>query len=154
EGAEMIEKDFINKGKQMEYLGFIESWTPYRQPTNMQDYYIASYMVFYYLNETYGFEIFEKLFYAINERKEIIKETSEIVYMLNNITGEDISQRFLEWGFSLSDENYYEKIFSYRNQLIEFLIKFILISLIVIFIAILLRIAIRKEISIGYAAVV
>lgn len=145
EGAEMIEKDFLNKGKQMEYLGFIESWNPYHQPANMQDYYIASYMVFYYLNETYGFEIFEKLFYAINKRKEIIKETSEIVYMLNNITGEDTSQRFLEWGFSLSNGNYYEKIFSYKNQLIEFLIKFILISLIVIFIAILLRIAIRKE---------
>jgi hypothetical protein len=143
EGAEMIEKDILNKGKQMEYLGFIESWTPYRQPTNMQDYYVASYMVFYYLNETYGFEIFEKLFNTINERKEIIKETSEIVYILNNITGEDLSPRFLEWGFSLSNKNYYEKIFYYKNQLIEF----ILISLIIIFIALILRIAIKKEIS-------
>jgi hypothetical protein len=143
EGAEMIEKDFLNKGKQMEYLGFIESWTPYRQPTNMQDYYVASYMVFYYLNETYGFEIFEKLFTTINERKEIIKETSEIVYILNNITGEDLSPRFLEWGFSLSNKNYYEKIFYYKDQLIEF----ILISLIIIFIALILRIAIKKEIS-------
>ncbi|MEM1574385.1 MAG: hypothetical protein QW755_02130 [Nitrososphaerota archaeon] len=154
EGAEMIEKDFLNKGKQMKYLGFIESWTPYRQPVNMQDYYIASYMVFYYLNETYGFEIFEKLFCAINERKEIIKKTSEIVYILNNITGEDTSKRFLEWGFSLSNENYYEKIFSYKNQLIELMLKFILMSSIIIFIAILLRIAIRKEIPIRYAAVV
>ena len=154
EGAEMIEKDFINKGKKMEYLGFIESWTPYRQPINMQDYYIASYMVFYYLNETYGFEIFEKLFYAINEKKEIIKKTSEIVHILNDITGEDTSKKFLEWGFSLSNENYYEKIFSYKNQIIDFILKFILMSFIIIFIAILIRIAIKREAFIEYAAVV
>lgn len=140
EGAEMIEKDIIDKGKKLEYLGFIENWTPYNQPENMQDYYIASYMVFYYLNETYGFEIFEKLFNNINERKKVIKKTLDIVYILNEITGEDLSQRFLKWGFSLSERNDFQKIFLFKNQLIIYLLM-----VIIILIVISLRIVIRKE---------
>ena len=80
--------------------GFIQEWTP---RGNEAAYYAASYYVISTLAERYGgLEFLKRVMEEIKARNGI-GSNEELVEVLSNAAGEDLSNLFTEWGFNLGE---------------------------------------------------
>ncbi|MEM3166275.1 MAG: hypothetical protein QXM67_04125, partial [Candidatus Methanomethylicia archaeon] len=84
-----------------ENYGFIQWWNPVETPSNILNYYAASYAIIKTILEGYGgLNLLQKLF---NEIKGLtISDTETFINYLNIASKKDLTIKFIEWGFKIS----------------------------------------------------
>jgi hypothetical protein len=84
--------------------GFVQWWNPMQTPSNVLDYYAASYMIVKTIvEENGGISFLQKLFREING--ETISDTDTLIHYMNMAAGRDLTLKFISFGFKLTGES-------------------------------------------------
>ena len=93
---DIIEDYFRKYGKN---IGFIQHWTVWSKPKNIQLYYAASYYIVLTLGIKYGnLTYYSRVFKKIREAGGV-DSNNELIEFLSEAAESDLSEMFLEWGF-------------------------------------------------------
>jgi len=79
--------------------GFVASWTPSTLVLNPTAYYAASFSVLYSLNQTYGFNLFERFFKYVRENNLSLRTTEQVIEAFAAVSGGQTDEDFRMFGF-------------------------------------------------------
>ncbi len=83
-------------------IGFIQQWSPTRQPQNLDSYYAASYYVVSKLAETHGgLPYYQRFFEMINGA--MVNSNNVLAYYLSLAADASVAITLRRWGFSIAD---------------------------------------------------
>lgn len=100
--AEMRKRDLEHVASKLNNFGFLEDWKPSSKLVDTSKYYSAAYKVISYLGESYGgFRLYHDFFKALEGRK--ISSTKEFVQILSEVSGYNLTTKFINWGFKVGE---------------------------------------------------
>ncbi len=101
EGAKM-EKDTLEIGVSQlgDDFGFLQEWTPEKQPVDVTQYYVASYYVVSRLSEEYGGLDFYKQFFKLIRGSEI-ETNDDLAFHLSSAANASVDLKLFLWGFDI-----------------------------------------------------
>lgn len=141
----MIEQDLLTSSEKLTDLGFLQSWSPERQPANAGIYYAAAYRVLYELNEKYGPSFFMDMFDKLSDKGIKIDSTEKLVSLMEEVKGEEVRAFFNSIGFRLRPALIADSVeVKGESGLIETLLTLTVVMLGIV-IALLLMLLIRRR---------